>query len=296
MNSTIYKKKRPLVVFLLPAIIFMVTYLYYPFVKNVINSFMEIDGLGRAASGVNTPWYMNYLELVKDVKMRTAIINTLILMAGTIILQVGIALVLSLLVDNIRKGRNFFRVVYFFPIVISATALGLLFNLIFLYDGGMANTLISAISGKETMIDWKDVNHWMVTAFSPVMWQYVGYYFVVLTTGLNNISTELYEAAEIDGASRWKRIRYITLPLLRNTLCTCLILAITGALKVFDLPWTMMPTGMPMDKSWLTGTYMYHTTFNASNVDYGSTISIVIVILGVVISRVANTVFKEKEY
>jgi len=296
MNSTIYKKKRPLVVFLLPAVVFMILYLYYPFIKNIINSFMEIKGLGRAATGMNTPWYANYIELFSDAKMRTSIINTLILMVCTIVFQVGLALVLSLLVDNIKRGKDFFRVVYFFPIVISATALGLLFNLIFLYDGGMANSLISMITGKETLIDWKDAKHWMVTMFTPIMWQYVGYYFVVLTTGLNNISPDLYEAAEIDGASRWGRIRFITLPLLRNTLCTCLILAITGALKVFDLPWTMMPTGMPMDKSWLTGTYMYHVTFNASNVDYGSAISVIIVILGVVISKVANTVFKEKEY
>lgn len=296
MNSTIYKNKKPLFVFLLPAIIFMAVYLYFPFIKNIINSFMEIEGLGRAATGMNGPWYANYVELFHDAKARTAIINTLILMVCTVVFQVGIALVLALMVDNIRRGKKFFRIVYFFPIVISATALGLLFNLIFLYDGGMANSLIAMLTGKESMVDWKDANHWMMTLFSPIMWQYVGYYFVVLTTGLNNISPDLYEAGKIDGANRWEKIRFITIPLLRNTMCTCLILAITGALKVFDLPWTMMPTGMPMDQSWLTGTYMYHVTFNASNVDYGSAISVIIVILGVVISKTANTVFKEKEY
>ncbi len=92
------------------------------------------------------------------------------------------------------------------------------------------------------------------------------------------------------------RIRYITLPLLHNTLCTCLVLAITGSLKVFDLPWTMFVGGLPLDKSWLTGTYMYYQTMVLQDVDYGSAIAILIVVLGVVISQIANRIFKEKDY
>jgi len=75
-----------------------------------------------------------------------------------------------------------------------------------------------------------------------------------------------------------------------------LTLAITGALKGFDLPWVMFPKGMPLNTTWLTGTFMYYQTFNAMNVDYGCTIAVVIVVLGVVISQLANHVFKEKDY
>ncbi len=126
------------------------------------------------------------------------------------------------------------------------------------------------------------------------MWQYVGFYFVILVTGLNNISEDLYEAAALDGCTGLNRVRYITLPLLRNVLCTCLVLAITGALKVFDLPWVMFGAGMPQDQGWLTGTYMYDQTFNRGNVDYGSAIAMLIVVLGVVLSNVANRVFKPR--
>lgn len=282
-------------VFLLPAFLFMGLFLYYPFVMNVYNSFCNITGLGTAATGVNTPWYANYIKLVQDPIMQTALINTMILMLLTIIFQVGVALLLALLIDNIKKGTQFFRTVYFFPIVISATALGLLFNLIFLYDGGMVNQLLQNF-GITEMIDWKDESHYLLTMLTPVMWQYVGFYFIIIVTGLNNISPDIYEAAEIDGASGIKRVRYITLPLLHNVLCTCLTLAVTGALKVFDLPWIMMGAGMPMDKSWLTGTYMYNQTFTMGDVDYGSTIAIVIVVIGVVISQIANRIFKEKDY
>ena len=105
----------------------------------------------------------------------------------------------------------------------------------------------------------------------------------------------LFEAAALDGASGLKKIRYITLPMLRNVLCTCLVLAVTGALKAFDLPWVMFGAGMPNNQGWLTGTYMYDQTFNKMNVDYGSTIAVLIVVLGVILSNVANRVFKPTE-
>lgn len=295
MESNIYRNKKPLFVFLIPAFIFMVIFLYYPFVKNILNSFQNISSLGAASKGWNDPWYTNYVKMFNDPNMRTAILNTIIMMLVTIVGQVGIAVALALMVDNIKKGAKFFRTVFFFPIVISATALGLMFNLIFLYDKGMVNQLLEFL-GKGTLTDWKDTAHALVVMLLPVMWQYVGFYFVILITGLNNIPEELYESASIDGATRWQRIRYITLPMLRNVICTCVVLAVTGALKVFDLPWVMFPKGMPLGKTWLTGTYMYYQAFNTKNVDYSSAIAVVIVVLGIVTSKIVNKVFKEADY
>ncbi len=294
-GSTLYRKKAPLLVFLVPAFLFLAVYLYYPFIQNIINSFSNIGGLGKAADGFNIPWYQNYVTLVQDPKLHTALKNTLLLTLCTIVFQVGIALILALLVDGITKGAQFFRTVYFFPIVISATALGLMFNLIFLFNGGMVNQLLMSFGATTEYIDWKDQAHFLFTMFMPVMWQYVGFYFVILVTGLNNIPLDLYEAASIDGATGMKRIRYITLPMLRNVLITCLVLAITGALKVFDLPWVMFGAGMPENQGWLTGTYMYNQTFNKGDVDYGSTIAMLIVVLGVVLSNVANRIFKPRD-
>lgn len=306
MSSMIYKKKTPLLFFLIPAFAFLIVYLYYPFVQNILNTFLNIGGLGRPAEGLNDPWYANYQHLLTDPDLRTALKNTLLLTVFTVVFQVGIALILALLVDSIRMGAKVFRTVYFFPIVISATALGLMFNLMFLYKGGMVNQLLlnlglldSEVKANGRVIvqwlDWKDENHFLFTMFLPVIWQYVGFYFVILITGLNNIPEDLFEAAALDGASGLKKIRYITLPMLRNVLCTCLVLAITGALKVFDLPWVMFGAGMPQNQGWLTGTYMYDQTFNKMNVDYGSTIAVLIVVLGVVLSNVANRVFKPTE-
>lgn len=296
MNSVIYKKKSPLLVFLIPAFLFLAVYLYYPFIQNIINSTLSMSGLGAPAKGLNDPWYLNYRNLFTDPLAWVALRNTLILTACTVVFQVGVALILALLVDSIRVGAKLFRTLYFFPIVISATALGLLFNLIFLYNGGMVNQLLQGVFGFTENIDWKNEDHFLFTMLLPVMWQYVGFYFVILITGLNNISPDIYEAARIDGAKGLSMVWHITLPLLRNVLITCLVLAVTGALKVFDLPWVMFGSGMPMDKSWLTGTYMYYQTFIRGDVDYGSTIALLIVVLGIVFSNVVNRVFRPRDY
>ena len=211
----IYKRKWPAAVFLLPAFVFMVIFLFYPFIRNIIDSFFNVSQLGAphgAFIGAE-----NYLKIIPglettDPNMVIAVKNTLLLMACTIVFQVGIALVLALMVDTIQKGSQVFRILFFFPIVVSATALGLLFNLM-LMTRGPINQLIESLGG--TRIIFKE-QYTFLTMAIPVVWQYVGFYFVILVTGLNNISEDVKEAAEIDGATGFKRIRYITLPLHRR--------------------------------------------------------------------------------
>ncbi len=295
MGANIYRNKKPALAFLLPAFLFMVLFLYYPFFKTIINSFMHLKQLGATATEFNAPWYTNYEEMLHDPHVWTSVKNTIIMMLVTLVGQVGIAIVLALMVDNIGRGKQIFRTLYFFPIVISATALGLMFNLIFLRDKGMVNQVLEML-GKQDLTDWKAEGIALVTMMAPVMWQYVGFYFVILVTGLNNISDELYEAATIDGATALQRVRYISVPMLHNVICTCSVLAVTGALKVFDLPWVMFPKGMPLKTTFLTGTYMYYQTMETKNVDYGAALAVLIVGLGVVLAKVVNAVFREKDY
>ena len=103
---SLYRKKGPLIVFLLPAFLFLLVFLYYPFLQNIINSFSDITGLGSASKGLNEPWFSNYIELFTDPKMRTALFNTVILTICTVVFQVGIALILALLVDSIKVGAQ----------------------------------------------------------------------------------------------------------------------------------------------------------------------------------------------
>lgn len=292
-SAMIYKRKGPAVVFLLPAFLFLAVFLYYPFIRNIIDSFFDVRQLGAPAGEfVGAENYMMMIPGLEttDPNMMIALRNTLLLMVCTIVFQVGIALILALMVDSIRRGAQVFRTLFFFPIVVSATALGLLFNLM-LMTRGPINQLIEALGGQR--IIFKE-DYTFLTLAIPVIWQYVGFYFVILVTGLNNISEDVKEAAAIDGAVGFKRIRYITLPLLRNVLITCLTLSITGALKVFDMPWVMFPPNFA--DAYLTGTYMYYQTFQASNVDYAAAIAVLIVLLGVGLSQLSRVVFREKDY
>ncbi|MDR2486496.1 MAG: sugar ABC transporter permease, partial [Clostridiales Family XIII bacterium] len=105
-KSTIYSRKGPLIVFLAPAFAFLMLFLFYPFVRNIINSFNNIVGLGTPSRGLNSPFFANFVRLFTDTIMQTAFKNTLILMLCTIVFQVGIAIVLALLVDRIKKGAE----------------------------------------------------------------------------------------------------------------------------------------------------------------------------------------------
>lgn len=285
----IYKKKWPLIIFLLPSLIFLIVFLYIPFFNNIKNSLFDmttpvlLDGQVWKFIGID-----NYSRMLTDPDLRIAIWNSLKMMFLTIIFQVGIAFILAVLVSNIKKMQQFFRTVYFFPVVISATAIGLIFKLFYNYNGGMLNQILETF-GQEP-VNWLKPTLAFIMVAIPTLWSYVGFYFVIILTGLSDIPDEIYEVASIDGCSKFKQVFYITIPMLRGVICTCVVLAVTGALKVFDLPWVLVPNGAPQGLTHFLGTYMYQSTFGMNNYDYGSALAVLIVILGIVVSRVVNTI------
>lgn len=290
----LYKKKLPLFIFLVPGLLLMVIFLYEPFIENIINSFYDMKSVIKMPG---QEWtflgFENYKKLFADPKVKIAIINSLKMMGLAVIFQVGIAFILAVLVSMIKRGQHIFRTVYFFPIVISATAIGLLFKLFYNYNGGMLNQLLAALGEKP--VNWLSVSNAFVMISIPTIWSYVGFYFVIILTGLNAISEDIYEAAAIDGCPRWKQVFYITIPLTRGVMCTCVTLAVTGALKVFDLPWVIVPKGAPQGVTHFLGTYMYEQTFTISNIDYGSTIAFLIVVSGVVVSKIISKTIRPDE-
>ncbi|HWT26346.1 MAG TPA: sugar ABC transporter permease [Mobilitalea sp.] len=272
----------------------MLIFLYEPFLENIKNSFYDMSSVVKMPG---KEWtfigFDNYKKLFTDPKIRIAILNSLKIMGLAVVFQVGVAFILAVLVSSIKRGQHIFRTVYFFPIVISASAIGLLFKLFYNYNGGMLNQILLALDKKP--VNWLAPATAFIMISIPTIWSYVGFYFVILLTGLNAISDELYEAASIDGCTRWKQVFYITIPLIRGVVCTCITLAVTGALKVFDLPWVIVPKGAPQGLTHFLGTYMYEQTFTINNIDYGSTIALVIVIFGVVMSKIVSTIVKPDE-
>ncbi len=287
----LYKKKLPLLAFLLPGFLLMLVFLYEPFIENIINSFYDMTTFVKMPG---QEWkflgFDNFKKLFSDPKVRIAILNSFKMMGLTIVFQVGVAFVLAVLVISIKRGQQFFRTVYFFPIVISATAIGLIFKLFYNYNGGMLNQLLKAMDMKP--INWLAPDIAFIMVSIPTLWSYVGFYFVIMLTGLSDIPDDVYEAASIDGCSRFKQVFYITIPLLRGVICTCVTLGVTGALKVFDLPWVIVPKGAPQGVTHFLGTYMYEQTFTISNIDYGSTIAFLIVVFGLIVAQITSKILK----
>lgn len=290
----LYRKKWPLLIFLVPGLLFMLMFLYLPFVENIKNSFYDMNAVVRMPG---TEWEFigleNYKRLFTDTDVRVALINSLKMMVVTVIFEVGIAFVLAVLVSQIKRGQQLFRTVFFFPVVISATAIGLMFSLFYNYNGGMLNQIL-AFFGREPVL-WLSPEKAFTMLAIPTVWSYIGFYFVILLTGLSDIPDDIYEAASIDGCGKFKQVFYITLPMMKTVFFTSVTLAVTGALKVFDLPWVIAPNGAPQGLTHFLGTYMYQQTYGLNNYDYGSTLAVLIVVLGVAVSRCIGFLTEEKD-
>jgi raffinose/stachyose/melibiose transport system permease protein len=284
-----YENKKTIILFLAPALAFMSVFIFYPFFMNIIKSFYDSDGYTHSAFiGLD-----NYRRMLEDKTLRTAVVNTFIIMAYVVVFEIGIALILAVLVNGIKKAGKFFQTVYFFPIVISATAIGMMFNLIYAYNGGLLNNLITKFGGDPVV--FKTIEGALTIVAIPTIWQYIGFYFVLLITAIRQIPKSLYESALIDGCAGFNRLRYITIPLIRNVLITCLVLAVTGALKVFDLV-LVITGGGPLNSSQVLGLYMYQKTFTDEAFGYGSAISVLIVVIGLVVSFAVTKIFKKKDF
>lgn len=289
-----YKSKILPWLFIVPTLLFISIFLFYPFTVNIQTSFYEFTSvLDRNPDFV---FLDNYKDLITDPTFVRSFINTLILVGLVLVFQVGTALILALLVSHITKFSSLFKITYFMPIVISATALGLMFNLFYDYDYGMFNQMLQGI-GEEKFF-WMDpanlVRRYFLTML-PVIWQYVGFYFVIFLTGLYGINEEIMEAAEIDGCSDFKKAISIKIPLLQNIMRTVMVLAITGTLKVFDLPHIISPNGYPSGKLHILGTYMFEKAFNSNELGVAASFAVFIAIAGILFSGLSNLVFKQNK-
>lgn len=279
--------KKIIVLFLLPALLMMAVFLFYPIIRSFYKTFfISVHNINPRYVGLG-----NYLKLLRDPVISIAVKNTFIFMGAVIFFEVGTGILLALFVDMIRYGKQFFKTVYFFPIVMSAASLGLLFRLLYNYNSGILNSLLIHFGYQPVL--WLDAAKALLLVMIPTIWQYVGFYFVIILTALTKIPGHLYEVAHLEGASHFQRITKITLPLIFQDIRVCLILAITGVLKVFDMVW-MITRGGPFDSSQVLGTYMYSTVFERRLFGYGSTIAIFIIILGIIVTAVTNRILGQR--
>lgn len=278
--------RKYIVMFLLPAAAFMSIFLYYPFFKSVYLSFFRTKGF------TSKTWvgFDNYVRMFSDDLLGAATLNTLELMAYVIIFQVGIALLLAILVDNITWGKGFFRMVFFFPVVISGTAIALLFVLFYNFQFGLLNTLLQNMGADK--VNWLSENMALKAVAIPTVWHYVGFYFVLFLTAMSKIPSDFYEAAKLEGITGIKKTFLLTIPLIMSDIKVVITLAITGTLKVFEFIFVLT---RGQNDTEVLGTYMYKKALVDQNFGYGSTIAIYIVVFGVLLSLLANRLLKRDE-
>lgn len=285
----VLKSKKYIFLFLSPALLLITIFLYFPLSKTVQYSFTNYSNWAPVFDYIG---FENYKRLFSDEIIVKSLINTLILLIGCVIVEVGVALVLAVLVDSIKRGFKFYRMVYFFPVVISGSAIGLMFYLAFQYDYGLMNNILVSMGMEK--VNWITEQSAMYLVLIPVLWQYVGFYFVIFLTAIANVPTDVYESAMLDGITGVKKTVYITIPLIREVIITVLGLVIAGSLKVFDVVYVMTGGG-PLDASQLLSTYLYQQSFLFNNQGYGSAIAVLIIILGLAIYLITNKFTQQKE-
>lgn len=293
-----YRNKKVGVMFVMPMVLMILIFLTYPFIQNIFDSFFDFDN--RTLQRLDFIMFENYRKLFASAHFHNALINTLILMILVIIFQVGLALLLALLVSYVSRLQTFYKVSYFIPIIISASALGLMFQMFYRHSPsvesqGALNQLLIMLNFEP--IEWISANAGRNLVFFavslPVIWQYIGFYFVIFLTGLTTISAELLEAASIDGATSFQKVMKIQIPMLQNIIRVVLVLAITGTLKVFDLPYILNPNNEPLRKNYLLGTLMQR--LKTTSMGQAAAFAVVLVILGVLLSGVSNVLFKQNK-
>ncbi len=285
----VLRNKRYYCIFLLPAAVLILSFLIYPLFRTLFYSFMQWKNFSPKYSFIGID---NYVRLYNDPIIGKAVKNTFIIIVGDLIFQGFVSLGLALMVATTKKTKRIFRTLYFIPIVISATAIGLMFKLIYGYDYGLLNYFVTLFGGEKHV--WINQKTSIFLVAIPEMWQYVGFYFVTYLTGMSKIPEEIYESVELDGINAWQKARYITLPLLRDVMTAVVILVTTGCFKVFDLVY-MITDGGPLNSSELLSTYMYSTAFRRYNGGYASAIAIVMISIGVLLTVVLRRVFEQKE-
>lgn len=244
----------------------------------------------NAVSAKRFVFFQNYMELVRDKVFYIALGNTLYLAFLTLIILIPLSFLLAYLLYLQVKGYKFFRTLYFIPVVISTVAASLIFSFIYEPNFGILNTLLQNIGLQDWTRAWLSDKETAMTAVSiPFIWQHVGLMMIILLAGLQAMSEEALEAAEIDGVNAWQKIWYVVLPSIKDVFQVVVIFSITYAFKIFDHI-LLLTRGGPIHRTEVTGTYMYIEGFNNLRYGYGSTIAVTIMVLALLLAFLVKRV------
>jgi multiple sugar transport system permease protein len=280
--------------FLLPGMGLFFTFILFPMTYSLRMSFYKWNIVNPAAS--KFLGFGNYVRALNDPIFIRAAINTIVYTLITVPGQILFALIVAILLDQKIRGRTFFRVTYYLPVITSWVIVTLIFEYLFNSHAGLINFILKdvlhLVNGK---IMWlADPILVMVPLNLLGIWKGVGWSAVILLAALQSIPSGLYEAAAIDGAGLWHRFTRITLPLLRPTLVFLVVVLVIGGLNVYISGLLMTDGGDPLDLTHFILTLMYEKTFANLDFGYGSAISYLLTIFVFMVSMIQIKLLRRK--
>lgn len=270
-------------VFILPGLLLYVIFNIYPVSKAFQMSFYEWHILpGRANEFVGLA---NYARAVNDPVARLALRNTILYALVTVPGQMILALFVALLLNSIRRLRTFFRTLYYLPVITSWVIVSLLFRYLFQSPKGLVNhMLVNVLHLVSEPVAWlREASTAMIPIWSLGIWKGIGWSMVIFLAALQTIPQELYDLAAIDGASAWRKLVSITLPLMRPTLVFVLVMLMIGGFNVF-ISVFLITNGGPLQRTEVILSYMYHQAFDFLDFGYGAALSFILAIIIVSLS------------
>lgn len=284
-------------VFSAPALILLAIFLIVPFLMAFGLAFTD----QRLVPNPNLPTRLvvlrNFIRLAGDATFHRAILNNFYFVVVVVPVQTALALLLALLVNQKIKAVNFFRGVYFSPVVVTWVVVSVIWYFLYNPGEGLINEFIQAISfGRLGPYDW--LNNPKL-AFPAIMllsiWQGVGFQMVIYLAGLQDIPDSLYEAAQMDGANQFQQFFYVTLPQLRNTTIFVVLATTILAFKLFTQVWVMQgPSGHPQGSTMTTMVYVVSQGFKQGKIGYASAITVIFFLIVLAVSLLQRVFLREE--
>lgn len=286
------KKAQPLPVLfvcisVLPAVILTLMFTIWPTAQALYLSFTNATSLGLNNKFVGLD---NYIYMFHDKSFIQALKNTAKLMAVVPVITIFCSLVLAFVLNQCKlKERVLYRTIFYFPNIVSLTVVGIIWSFVFHPNVGIINKILGAVGLESLQRSWLGDSKtalWCI-AFT-LLWQAAGYYMVMHIAAMDGISPEIYESATLDGASAWRKLISITMPLMKDIIGITFVLALSGTINLSFVLSQVMTGGGPNGASSVLLQYMYTQGFVNGNFGYAMAITVFTLAISVALSMLSR--------
>lgn len=280
------------IAFIAPAFIFFTLFIIVPTISSVYYSFTSWDGISPNVKFVGLA---NYKEIFTSARFGNALKNTIILTVFISICENVMALGLALIVDNVRWGKNVFRSTFYLPVLVSGIVSGFIWKIMYNYNFGTFNTILKNIGLEDARQDWLgNTSLTLIMIGLVLVWKGAGYYMIIYLASLQSVSTDLIEAAQIDGATAIQRFRHITIPMISGAFTINFTLSLINGLKVFDQI-NVMTDGGPGFTSETLVYLLYKVGFNEGRQGFGTAVGIMLLFIIIVLNTLQQKFLRSRE-